>query len=259
MAVHPGWLRPVSCGSGRLFLASARVRKFRPPGGLAIRRMTHSTCDVALFGSVFLDHILTGFTQWPQPGHEAFATGYHREAGGGCFNTACGLAKLGCSATCFASVGEADGDWLVKRVREFGVITDEIRFSEQPSGVSVSVSLPKDRSFFTYNGANTDLAAWLEEPSLIDRLARTRHVHFACALPPNPGLRIVRALQARGCTVSLDVGWDPPWFRKGGSLEVLRQVDLFLPNQAEAEAITGQTSLPQIIAAIERIGTRVVA
>jgi sugar/nucleoside kinase (ribokinase family) len=221
--------------------------------------MIRKLFDAALFGPAFVDHILTGFLDWPRPGQEAVARGYRREAGGGCLNTACGLAKLGRSAAAFAVIGEDNGPWLTQRLRDFGVATGEIRLSHQPTGVTVSVSMPSDRSFFTFEGANAGLLPWLEEPSLIDRLSAARHVHFALPLAPSPGLQIIRELHARGCTVSLDVGWAPDWLCNRGSFDMLRQVDLFLPNEAEARAITGKASLPDILECFRGIGAKVVA
>lgn len=51
--------------------------------------------DVAVVGEIYIDHILTGFAKWPQPGEEVFTNEYMLEVGGGAAITACALARLG--------------------------------------------------------------------------------------------------------------------------------------------------------------------
>jgi ribokinase len=215
--------------------------------------------DVALFGSVFVDHVLTGFLGWPKPGEEVFAEHYHREAGGGCFNTACGLAKLGASTTCFSAVGRTDSQWLLNRVRDFGVCADQVRFSGLPTALTVVMSLADDRSFFTFDGANHELTSWLDSPGLPAELAAAKHVHFAYPLPPDPGLRIVQALHALGSTVSLDVGWQAGWLKDDKSWSLLPELDWFFPNQDEGALMTGKLNPEEMLRAFASRGGRGVA
>lgn len=215
--------------------------------------------DVALFGPVFVDTVLSGFTRWPMPGEEVFAQSLLREAGGGCFNTACGLARLGGSAICFTVVGRQESEWVLDRVRHFGVCTDGIRFSNLPTGTTVAVSLADDRSFFTYEGANRELPDWLESPGLAGELAAARHVHFAYPLPAVPGVRIVRELHALGSTVSLDVGWREDWLKDEASWSLLRELDWFFPNEAEAVRMTRRSDHDEILRAFASFGAHRVA
>jgi sugar/nucleoside kinase (ribokinase family) len=215
--------------------------------------------DIALFGPVFVDHVLTGLTRLPGPGEEVFATGYRREAGGGCFNTACGMARLGALTTCFAMAGREDSHWLLERVRGFGVVTDNVRFTDMPTGMTVAASLPADRAFFTYDGANHDLLNWLESPELPEQLAVSRHVHFACPLPPGIGLSLVRKLHALGSTVSLDVGWQETWLRDPEVWPLLAELDWFLPNEMEARLMTGQSGVADMLREFSAHGAHRVA
>ncbi len=212
--------------------------------------------DIALFGSVFVDHVLTGLERLPGPGEEVFAEGYHREAGGGCFNTACGMTRLGASAACFALVGRDDSQWLLDRVRSFGVATDLVRFSDLPTGMTVAASLAADRAFLTYNGANDGLGDWLESPELPKQLALARHVHFACPLPPERGFALVRELHALGSTVSLDVGWQETWLRGAAVWPLLAELDWFLPNESEAARMTGKSEVTGMLRAFATRGVR---
>jgi sugar/nucleoside kinase (ribokinase family) len=203
--------------------------------------------DVATFGPVFADHVLTGLSKLPAPGEEVFAQGYRREVGGGCFATACGLAALGAAAACFAVVGREDGQWLLDRVQSFGVNTDAVRFSDAPTGVTVAASLPADRAFLTFDGANCDLWPWLESDELVNHLIRARHVHFACPLPPKTGRRLIQTLHAEKTTVSLDAGWQEEWMGDENIWPLLADVDWFLPNESEARFLTGESSAEKML------------
>lgn len=195
--------------------------------------------DVALFGDSFTDHVLTGFSSWPQPGEEAFAQNYVREAGGGAVNTACGIARLGRQTAFLGIAGRDDGDWLVQRIRDFGVDTSEIQRGDRPTGLTVSISSRAERAFFTYRGVNAELDSMLRDPSIWDWLAQARHVHFGLAAEAEVAVTAFDRLRAAGCSISLDVGWHPDWLRNPSSLEVIRRTTVFFLNEPEAEAITG--------------------
>lgn len=196
--------------------------------------------DVALFGDSFTDHVLSGFSSWPQPGEEAFAQHYFREAGGGAVNTACGLARLGRRTALFSIVGQEDGDWLLNRIQGFGVDTSGMRRGELPTGITVSVSSPEERAFFTYRGVNSRLDGFLQDAALCEQLAQARHVHFAFAPECESAVPLFGKLRAAGCTVSLDTGWHEDWLRDSSHLEVIRRSNVFLPNVREAGLISGE-------------------
>ena len=196
--------------------------------------------DVALFGDSFVDHVLSGFPRWPQPGEEAFARDYLREAGGGAVNTACGLARLGRKPALFSIAGQDDGDWLIQRIQDFGVDTSNVRRGHLATGFTVSVSGPEERAFFTYRGVNAALDDLFADPSLWEQLAQSEHVHFAFAPERGPAIALFEKLRAAGCAVTLDTGWHEDWLREPSNLEVLRRADVFFPNEREARAITGK-------------------
>jgi sugar/nucleoside kinase (ribokinase family) len=69
------------------------------------------------------------------------------------------------------------------------------------------------------------------------RHPRCLHIAEYATLHEMPDL-VLRA-KAKGLTVSLDPSWDASLIYAPGFLEACRGVDVFLPNQEEAEAITG--------------------
>jgi sugar/nucleoside kinase (ribokinase family) len=212
--------------------------------------------EVALFGDSFVDHVLSGFPSWPQPGQEAFAQNYFREAGGGAVNTACGLTRLGHKSALFSIAGHEDGGWLIHRIQNFGVDTSEVRHGDLPTGLTVSVSAPEERAFFTYRGVNAALDTTLHDPFVVERLSEAQHVHFAFAPEGELAIAVFEKLRAAGCVVTLDTGWHEDWLRDPANLEVIRHADVFFPNEREAQAITGARDPARMLDVFARHGAR---
>lgn len=195
--------------------------------------------DVVVVGEIYADHIFSGFEAWPRPGEEVLAEHYLRELGGGSVNTACGLARLGRRTRLFGVVGEGDRGWFERRLGEFGVDTGSLHAVPGDTGVTVSVSTREDRSFFTYLGANRELGALLAREQTLAELSDARHVHFAMPLERAQAAALLPALRLAGCTTSLDVGHNPGWLADPANRASCREVDFFLPNQREAELVSG--------------------
>ncbi|HXF05824.1 MAG TPA: carbohydrate kinase family protein [Blastocatellia bacterium] len=222
--------------------------------------MTGKEWDVVTVGDIFIDLVMSGFPRWPRPGEEAFASTFTREVGGGAAITACGLARLGLRVGILAVVGAEDGEWVIKRLHQQGVETDLIRHDpEEPTALTVSVSSSEDRAFFTYAGANRRLTEVLGEDEARRSLARARHVHLACALDPGALVALSRDFHSRDCSVSLDIGWHESWLRDPRSLDALREIDLFFPNEREAQCLTGESEPEAILRALARAGLPAVA
>lgn len=198
--------------------------------------------DVTIIGEIYIDHVFSGFPVWPQPGEEVFTDEYLQEVGGGAANTACGLARLGRSTRLLGVVGKTDLPWFRTRLSPFGVQTGTLRTAEDRSGVTISVSTREDRSFFTYVGANRQLSNILQEPGLLAELQQSRHVHFAMPLATGTATHLLEELRGAGCTTSLDVGFQPQWLRDPENVHLCRAADFLLPNEREAELLSGEDS-----------------
>jgi sugar/nucleoside kinase (ribokinase family) len=222
--------------------------------------MMNKEFDVITAGDVFVDIVLSGFPAWPQPGEEAFAQRMHLAVGGGAAITACGLARLGSRVAISAAVGDRDGSWLIEQLSESGVDSRLIhRDSEASTGLTVSVSTAGDRTFFTYVGANQTLTALLVDPEVWREFSRARHVHLACPMAPDLLAELAAYLHAEGCRVSLDVGWQVDWLKNPRSLEALREIDLFFPNEREAQLMTGEDEAGAVLRELNEAGLRGVA
>nr|BAL54942.1 ribokinase domain protein [uncultured Acidobacteriota bacterium] len=216
--------------------------------------------DVITVGDVFVDVILSGFSAWPQPGEEAFATHFARDVGGGAVITACGLARLGMRVSVLAAIGREEEAWVRKRLKAQGVDTRRlIRHEKEPTAVTVSVSRENERAFFTYMGANRALPAVLAHERVWRTLTAARHVHLACAPDPAVLVALGRFLHAHGTRLSLDVGWHPEWLRDPASRRALAALDLFLPNEREATEMTGARDPKAALRALAEAGAPIIA
>ena len=193
--------------------------------------------DVAVVGEIYVDHVLTGFSTWPQPGEELFTKEYVREVGGGAAITACALARLGRSISLIGAVGIDEVPWLTRRLSTFGVSTDQLHTGEGSTGVTISLSNSTDRSFFTFVGQNAHLETQLADDALLEKLTEHRHIHFAVPLSIELATRLLPVLHAASCSVSLDVGHQVAWLADAANLRTCAQVDYLLPNEREARLL----------------------
>lgn len=206
-----------------------------------------SPLDVIAAGELYIDFVMSGFPRWPQPGEEMFAEKFAREVGGGAAITACGLARLGARSAVFGITG--DDPWFAQRLQSFGVDTSRLCVeSEEPTGLTVSVSDPRDRAFFSYRGANRHLASRFETANF----SGARHVHLAFPIHPATPLK-------PGFTYSLDVGWNEDWLSDPQAFEFLRRLDVFFPNEREAARMTGEQDPSKMLETFLRSGVQRVA
>lgn len=211
--------------------------------------------EAAIAGEIYVDHVFSGLHRWPAPGEEIFTRDYLREVGGGAAITACGLARLGRKTTVFSVIGEAEAAWTEKKMRSFGVETAGLkRAIGVRSGVTVSISVEEERTFYSYAGSNELLGDYLVSPQVLEQLKDAEHVHFSTALDRSVARYLLPELKSAGCTVSLDSGWQPEWYMLPESLETCRKVDYFLPNSKEAKFLTGSRNLKEAPRRLEELG-----
>jgi sugar/nucleoside kinase (ribokinase family) len=218
------------------------------------------TWDVVVVGDFFIDIIMSGFYELPRLGEESFARTMRTEVGGGAAITSAGLARLGLNVAVLGVVGHEDGIWIVKRLMAAGVNASALEIHEtEPSGHTVSVSTPQDRAFFTYYGANEQLTRLLKEKEARTLMCSARHVHFACGPDPVLDAPLFRELRRSGSNVSIDVGWHEAWLTDPTSYDLLRNVDIFFPNEREAELMTGSSQPDEMLRSFADNGIQRVA
>ena len=212
---------------------------------------------VAVVGEFFIDEIFTEFSALPKLGEECFARRFRREVGGGAAITACALAKLGVQVSVLGSIGKADGQWLVDRLKSFGVDCSGLEpDSSEPTGITVSASTREDRSFLTYYGANGKLETLLKRPETARILGKARHVHFACAPDADGDEGLLSFLRKRRRRISIDVQSHVSWLTRPESLNILRQCDVFFPNEREGGWISSAAEPHDILQKLKDKGLR---
>jgi sugar/nucleoside kinase (ribokinase family) len=213
--------------------------------------------DAIVVGDLFIDLIMTGFPVLPGLGEEGFAGACGRETGGGVANTACGLARLGLRTALLAIAGADEIEWFRKRFTARGVDTSMlVAHPTQPTAITVAVSTPQDRIFYTYYGPNSELPELLGLSETWERLAGARHVHFAFPVAPRLLADLAQWLRERGTSTSIDVGWQEGWLADPGSMAALSHVDWFMPNDHEAERLTGESEPDRMLAWFHQRGVR---
>jgi sugar/nucleoside kinase (ribokinase family) len=158
---------------------------------------------------------------------------------------ACGAARLGLRVAFLGICGDdLFGRFMLESLKERGV--DVTHVAVEPhlqTGISVILNRGADRSILTYPGCMAELRAEVVTEEI---LLQTRHLHVSSYFLQTglkPGLPdLYRRACALGVSTSLDTNWDPEetWL---GVRDLLPDCQVFLPNAAEAIAITGEADV----------------
>jgi len=214
---------------------------------------------VVIAGEINVDLIFTGVPQLPQFGRETLAQSYSQCPGSSSMILAMGLAQLGNSVRFVGRCGnDSFGHFCIAALHDCGIDTRAIAANpDLRTGVTVAMSSHTDRALLTWPGAIAELSA---DDVTAAVLADAQHLHVSSyylqtKLRPQLGTLFARA-HAAGLSTSLDPGSDPEqdWGRE--LIEVLRHVDVFLPNQSEACAITGARTPEDALRALDNGITR---
>lgn len=174
--------------------------------------------------------------------------------GGSASNVACWVAFLGGVARFVGAVGDDPaGAWLLEDLRRRGVDARvEVRPEEQTGAVAVWIE-GEERTMVTCQGANRTLPAFLLAQETWEGVV---HFHFTgyALVTDRQQVQAAKALaRQRGCTVSLDPAAHPLVLEAVG-LEGFRsaceEVDVLLPNRAEALALSGAQTLEEAAEAL---------
>jgi sugar/nucleoside kinase (ribokinase family) len=211
--------------------------------------MTKKVFDLLVIGEICVDLILRGGDLRPRFGQaEQLVEQANLVLGGSTALLACGAARLGLKVTFASKVGQDEfGNFALGQLARRGVDTSHVvRTPSEKTGLTVHLSLPDDRSMLTYPGT---MGTFSGEDIPEDLLNQARHVHLSSYfLQPGiqPNLASIFSTAHRyGATTSLDTGWDPSEGWDSGLARVLSEVDIFLPNENEAMAITRAESVHQ--------------
>ena len=207
--------------------------------------------DVTIAGELNLDLILYGLPEELPPERELLADRMILTLGGSSSIVAHNLAALGSRVGFQSLVGDDElGEIALQRLQERGVELSGVRRSSGAvkTGLTVILHHERGRKILTYPGTIAELT-W--DDLDLDYLADSRHFHFSSyylqrALRPRVG-ELFQKLKSRGLTISLDTNDDPDDQWQGRLRDVLRYVDIFLPNEREARKAAGTEDLEAAI------------
>jgi sugar/nucleoside kinase (ribokinase family) len=122
------------------------------------------------------------------------------------------------------------------------------------TGVTVLLQHESFRRAFTYSGSTASLRF---DDLDLDYLRSARHFHLA-SFYLQQGLiddvpRLMALVKEAGLSTSLDTNDDPTGRWAGPVAEALRYVDILMPNEREAEALSGEDSFEQSIARLSQL------
>ena len=203
--------------------------------------------DVTIAGELNLDLILYGLPEQLAPERELLADRMMLPLGSSSAIVAHNLSALGSQVGFQSRVGHDPlGEISLQRIAQSGVDVSRVRRVEGKSTTGLTVILHHEawRNILTYAGTISELT-W--EDLDLDYLSDARHFHLSSyylqrALLPRVS-ELFQLLKGRGLTISLDTNDDPDGRWEGGLHEVLRHVDVFLPNEREACKAAGTDDL----------------
>jgi sugar/nucleoside kinase (ribokinase family) len=207
--------------------------------------------DVTIAGELNLDLILYGLPEQLAPERELLADRMMLTLGSSSAIVAHNLATLGSRVGFQSRIGDDSlGQIALERLRQGGVDVSQVRIAPGAITTGLTVILHHEawRNILTYSGTIAE-TSWQDLD--IDYLADSRHFHFSSyylqrALRPRVG-ELFQRLKAKGLTISLDTNDDPDDRWDGDLKEVLRHVDVFLPNEREACKAAGTENMDAAI------------
>ena len=210
--------------------------------------------DVTIAGELNLDLILYGLPAELPEERELLAQRMMLTLGSSSAIVAHNLAALGCRVGFVSKIGDDPlGQIAVERLAAGGVDVSRVRRTsgETKTGLTVILQREQRRTILTYPGTIFELAP---EDLDLDYLADSRHFHLSSfylqrGMTAHVGELFAR-LKAAELTISLDTNDDPDDTWQGGLLDILRYVDVFLPNARELKRIAGTDDLDAAMNAI---------
>jgi ribokinase len=225
--------------------------KSKHPGGLLV------------YGDIAMDITLESPSQSnPLPGQDAAVADMHFNPGGSAANCAAIAARLGTPTTFLGFVGTDDfGLKLIADLKNFGVNMNHVQQNPGKSGVTVAIVNPGgERTFYSFRGVNKTGKLEAIDKDLFENI-KILHVSGYSFQDENSrgnAIRLIEAAHERGVLISLDPSY---WYAKKKPLEnkeLLRKIDIILPNLEEARLMTGVDDPSQACSALQAMGAKVV-
>ncbi len=196
---------------------------------------------IVVFGDANLDIFITGKREVPAAGTEEYVKEMPYAVGGGAALVVMGLGKLECNAAyCGTLSGDMMGRMIASAMNDLGIDTSTATIDDSvQSGISLSFTDEKDRSFISYAGSiaknDVDMLRKLDYSDI-------GHVHITGynAKDHDKYVNILKFIKSKtGVTTSYDVAFDETGLWDPTLTELMPYVDVFFMNEVEAAGYSG--------------------
>ena len=207
--------------------------------------------DVCVVGEINLDLILYGLPAHLVPDRELLASNLALTLGSSSAILAHNLSVLGTRVGFVSKVGpDPLGKIALERLSAAGVDVSQVNHAVSGTATGITLILPQQhgRYILTYPGTMFEMRY---SDINMNYVLSARHLHLSSfflhkALRSNIA-DLFRQAKASGLSTSLDTNDDPEdkWDRD--VFDVLKYVDVFLPNESEARKLTRKDDLSQAV------------
>lgn len=198
--------------------------------------------DLSVVGELNLDLVLYGLPAELELDREHLASDLRITLGSSSAIFAHNFALLGNRVGFNSAIGDDPfGQLCLERLAPSGADLSRVRrFAGKQTGLTVILARPRKRYILTYPGVMAEMRF---EDLDLEHIFSARHLHLSSyflqrALRPRVA-ELFRLAQHSGLTTSLDTNDDPEDRWESGVLDVLKFVDVLLPNEHEACRLAG--------------------
>lgn len=212
--------------------------------------MADKKWDVYVYGDVNIDLVIPGVDKFPLPGQEDVVDIMDTFVGGGAAVFTLGIGKLGLNPVFQGTIGnDCYGDFIKSEFKSKNIDNALLTVSpDNKTGISISFTNEKDRSFLTYRGTNDEIDI---RKIGLEQVKKSRHIHMTSYMGSKNHkayLDVLKAIKKNGdTTVSLDVGWDDSgeWYK--GIYDLFPYIDVLFMNETEAVHYSGAATAEEAI------------
>lgn len=209
--------------------------------------------DITLVGEANLDLLLYGIPEELAVEREWIANNMAMTLGGSPAITAHNLAVMGSSVGFITPVADdVFASLCTRALQDAGVELRQV-VVDQPAHTGVSILLQHEHSRRTLTYPGVTAALRFEDIDL-EFLRSSRHFHFSSYFLQDDlrsdAARLLAWCRRAGLTISVDMNDDPTGEWNPSALELLRHVDVFMPNEDEACRITRESDPESAIRAL---------